>query len=532
MARVAARILAAALLITLVACSPSPDGGTVKSASAEQTVATRPLRIAVLTLYHESNVFLPNETTLQDFVFPGSPVEGEEVFTLQDEMGGFAKVAREFGGVELVGIESPREPKTGMGSGWVQRAAFDQIVGRMQEQLSKKGPFDGVYMALHGAMSVRGIDRTEAEIARRVRETVGPKAVIAATFDPHGNEDQEFFKWANLAFAYKYYPHYDANLQGERAARMLIRTIRKDFNPVVAVRKPPILTPDVNQWTGVSPWMDFVERALTWEARYPDTFVNLFYGFPWADVPDVGMCVEVITNGDAQRANEIADDLAAFAWQHRVEMMSVTKISSLQQAMDKLSALKGPQQRPVVLADYSDRSGNAVWILGEVVKRDLANVYFATIRDAQALDALVTSHAKTGDDVDLNVGGYWDASSGKPVRIRGKLVYMGPGIGKPHETWAVIRFGRNNILVLSPFLEQIIQPKLLEYAGLEPKDFEVFVLKTRVHFRRGFMDTGFAKTALLVEPPGNLLGTVHLEALPYERVKLKDYFPWGDPRWP
>ena len=40
-------------------------------------------------------------------------------------------------------------------------------------------------------MAVRGIPRPEAEIAKRVRELVGPNVPIAASFDLHGNEDKE-----------------------------------------------------------------------------------------------------------------------------------------------------------------------------------------------------------------------------------------------------------------------------------------------------------------------------------------------------
>ena len=58
--------------------------------------------------------------------------------------------------------------------------------------LKAQGPFDGVYLSLHGAMGVRGVARPEADIARRVREIVGGKAFIVGTFDPHGNEDAEF----------------------------------------------------------------------------------------------------------------------------------------------------------------------------------------------------------------------------------------------------------------------------------------------------------------------------------------------------
>ena len=68
----------------------------------------------------------------------------------------------------------------------------------MIEGLRKEGPFDGVYLSLHGAMAVRGVARPEAELARRVRAAVGPKAAIAATFDLHGNEDDEFLKHADM----------------------------------------------------------------------------------------------------------------------------------------------------------------------------------------------------------------------------------------------------------------------------------------------------------------------------------------------
>src|SRR5262249_27472705 len=155
-------------------------------------------------------------------------------------MGGFVKVAREFDGVELVGIESPLWPKTGTGSGWITHDAYATFLGKMITDIKADGPFDGVYLCLHGAMAVRGVHRPEADIARRVREVVGPKVFIAATFDLHGNEDEEFLRHADLAFCVKYFPHYDGYLQGERAARTLVRAIRGDYKPTHQTVKVPI----------------------------------------------------------------------------------------------------------------------------------------------------------------------------------------------------------------------------------------------------------------------------------------------------
>src|SRR5215469_4859089 len=196
-------------------------------------MARSPIRIAVLHFQHETVTFLRNDTTLNDFVYPGSPARGEALLASAPKsyMGGFVQVAREFDGVELVGIESPLWPKTGSGSGWLTQDAYETYVGRMIAQLTAEGPFDGVYLCVHGAMAARGIPRPEAELARRVREVVGPRTFIAGTFDPHGNEDEAFLEFADLAFCAKYFPHYDEYLQGTRAARTLIRAIRNDYDP-------------------------------------------------------------------------------------------------------------------------------------------------------------------------------------------------------------------------------------------------------------------------------------------------------------
>ncbi|HUN44844.1 MAG TPA: M81 family metallopeptidase [Acetobacteraceae bacterium] len=107
-------------------------------------------------------------------------------------------MACEFGAVDLVGIESPLWPCTGTGSGWITTEAFETFVGRMIEELQRQAPFDGAYLCVHGAT---GVPRPEAALVKRVRAAIGPAAFIAGTFDPHGNEDKEFLRHADTAFA-------------------------------------------------------------------------------------------------------------------------------------------------------------------------------------------------------------------------------------------------------------------------------------------------------------------------------------------
>jgi microcystin degradation protein MlrC len=489
------------------------------------------IRIGVLHFSHETVTFLKNDTTLDDFIYPGSPAKGEALLTFDPKyfMGGFVKMAREFDGVELVGIESPLWPKTYMGSGWVTQEAYETLVGRMIEEIKLAKPFDGIYLCLHGAMAVRGVPRPEAELARRVREAVGPKAFIAATFDLHGNEDEAFLKYADMAFAVKYFPHYDGYLQGERAARTLVRAIRGDYKPTHVTTKIPIISPTVLQWTGASPWMDLIQRALVWEAREPDVYVNVFFGFPFADVPDVGMTVQVLTNGNPELAVTISRDMAETAWRQREALLTSAKIHTIPEGVTLAKQAVATGQTPVVLADHSDRSGYATWLLKEIIAQNLSNTLIATIADAKATAKLKAQGAKAGDAFDMEIGGLTDESAGQPVRIQGTILDAVEGHG---QFWVCIKFGRDNVLILSTYLVQIMEPFSLINLGLDINAFQVMAIKSRVHFRRGFHDNGFAKTILLVEPAEPFLGTVRLDKLPYENVDLKKFYPYGNPVFP
>ena len=490
----------------------------------------KPIRIAVLKFSHETVTFLPYDTTAADFTYEGSPARGEALLMCEpaNYIGGFVKVAREFAGVELVGIESPLDSRTGSGSGWLTEECYNGFVGAMIAELKAEGPFDGVYLSVHGAMAARGVPRPEAELARRVREAVGPGVVIGATFDPHGNEDEEFLRHADMAFTVKYYPHYDGYGQGERCARTMVRAIRGDYAPAHVTAKVPIISPTVLQWTGASPWMDLVQRALTWEAREPDTYVNFFFGFPWSDVPDVGMTFQVLTNNKPELARRIADDMASTAWRQRKALLNTTTIHPIRDgvALAKQAVAEGAV--PVVLADHSDRSGYATWLLREIIAQELSRTLIVTVADRPAVEALVAAGVKAGDPFDRAVGGLADESAGQPVPVKGTVLAVSGGLRRgDKDVWVQVGFGDGNVLVISPYLAQVLEPASLRDVGIDPAAFDVIAIKSRVHFRRGFDDTGFAKTILLVEPEQPFLGTVRLDGLRYENVELGRYYPYS-----
>jgi microcystin degradation protein MlrC len=67
----------------------------------------------------------------------------------------------------------------------------------------------------------------------------------------------------------------------------------------------------------------------------------------------------------------------------------------------------------VVLADHSDRSGSATWILQQVIAQDLSDVLLATIADRTAAEAVRAKGLKGGDPFDMDMGGLADESAGQ-----------------------------------------------------------------------------------------------------------------------
>ena len=72
-------------------------------------------------------------------------------------------------------------------------------------------------------------------------------------------------------------------------------------------------------------------------------------------------------------------------------------------------------------------------------------------------------------------------------------------------------------------------PDAFRIGPIDPADYEVFVVKSRAHFRRGFDETGYARTIVIVEAPEPFVGTTFLDALPYENVDLSEHYPYGAP---
>lgn len=494
------------------------------------------MRIAVASFSHETCTLCPRPTTVEDFerggVYYGDKVL-DRVRGIPTYMNGFIKAAEEESDVELVGVLSAAKSWGGSSGSWLTQECFDKYSLGIEEGLKKAGELDGVLLALHGGMAVTGVPRPEAEIVRRARRAVG-NIPIFVTFDMHGNEDQEIVDTADGVFSIKTFPHIDSDETGVAAAKCLFATIRGDFKPTMALKKPGVISPGVFQHTGSHPMKDIIARAKEWEEKELNArWVSSMPGFPYADVPDAGFTVIALTNDDQELAERIADDMADLVWSLRVPLAS-RKLPKPKEGVERVLKLVAEGKTPVIIADHSDRTGDGTHVLEQLLNHGAKNFGISTIKDPKAVLEIM-DEADVGDTVTVKVGGY-EYLSGNPVELTGRVEFLGDGdylksgpMSKGSKTLlgptAVLDLGNNNHVVISSTLHQVTDSAGFTAFGIDFESLEIMSLKSRVHFR-AFYET-VAGSIVEIDSPG--LGIADLTTIDYRNVP-KDIYPFVEER--
>jgi microcystin degradation protein MlrC len=173
------------------------------------------------------------------------------------------------------------------------------------------------------------------------------------------------------------------------------------------------------------------------------------------------MTIQAITNGNQPLADTIAKDMARFAWRQRDALLHAAKVYTVAEGVATARQAIGNGETPVVLADHSDRSGYATWLLQEVIAQHLSRVLIATVADQKVTARLKANDVKPGDAFDMDVGGMVHDSAGPAVRIQGMVAHI---IERRGRLGVCVKFGRDNMLVISPYLLQIMEPSWLACA--------------------------------------------------------------------
>ena len=306
----------------------------------------------------------------------------------------------------------------------------DRMVRRLAS-LVADGGVDGVYLDIHGAMSVVGMDDAEGDLVTALRQVVGPEALIAAPMDLHGNVSPVLARELDLPTCYRMAPHEDAWETRERSARDLVDWLGRDERPVRAWVPVPILLAGEQTSTRVEPARSLYGRLPEVTARSGVTDAGIWVGYAWADEPRCHATV-LVTGSDAAAVTSAAEEVAAQLWRVREEFDFVAPTGTLDEAIDAaLVHVARGGAGPYLVSDSGDNpgaggSGDVTWTLTRLLGRaDLTGpgapvTYVASVFDAVAIEELFA--APLGEQVSVTVGARVDDRVSGPVSVTGVLL--------------------------------------------------------------------------------------------------------------
>jgi microcystin degradation protein MlrC len=326
---------------------------------------------------------------------------------------------------------------------------------------------------------------------------------------------------------------------GERAARVIVRTIRGEVRPSMRWGNRPMLPHVMRQGTHEEPNRGLQAACVAHEQAGRALACSVFVGFPHADIREAGLSAVVCTDAAPERAESIRDELLEAAWAARERF--VYRAEPLAGSVARAKALgdapASGRGGPIVMLDHCDNvaSGGTMdttAVLAEMLRQDLRDAVFYAIHDPESVRAAIA--AGVGAEITLSVGGKSPMPSigapAQPLTVTGRVRRitdgqyrlrgpMGAGAQANNGPTVVLQVGGIELVLMSLYQE----PCDLEcfYAlGIDPTRRRFMAIKSRVHWRAGLGDLARE----VVECSGVGVTTSDYSLLKFERVR-RPVFP-------
>jgi microcystin degradation protein MlrC len=474
---------------------------------------------------HESNTFTPLRTDRAAFVAQSltfGPALLDEWRDAHHEVGGFIEAAQVEGFDLLPLLMAWATP-----SGPVADAVVEEVTGTLVDELHRQ-KLDGLLLALHGAMVTESYPDGDGEVLARLRRALGPEFPIVVTFDLHGNLSPQQIEACGAAVAYRTCPHVDQRECGRRAAALLVRWLRGDVRPCQALAKPHLLVNIMVHDTSCEPLKSFMAEARELENRPGILACSLLPGFAYADVPQMGPAVVVVTDNDPQLAQREADGLARHLWEARERLAA-----RLPDAATAVAQALRAERRPVVLVDTGDNVGggsaaDGTLLLSELLRQGATDSVVCLYAPAEAQEC---AGAGIGQTVTFAVGGKVDRLHGEPVPVTGRVRVLHDGTYCEREIrhggrrsnhmglTALVEITGRNLLVLTSQRHPPFSLGQLTCLGIQPVAQRVLVVKAAIAYKAAYVP--IAGTIIEVDTPG--LTAVNPERFRYRHIRRPMY---------
>lgn len=434
--------------------------------------------VLIAEVKQEVSSFNPVPSRYGDFVV----LLGAEIIARhwgsRSEIGGALPVFEAKRGVELVPTYSARAITSG---GTLRAADFARIAGEFRDALRAAPLPDGCYFSLHGAMAAEGEEDPEGFLLSEARKILGETVPFVVSLDLHGILTDRMLEQSDAVVVYHTYPHVDFASTGERAARLLLRIMAGEVDPVTATVRVPALVRGDELITATGRIRHVIEAAKAIEASPGGLSAGMFWGNPFTDVPDLRSNSLVVTDGDADRAAREAVRLASLFWEHHETMRQ--SLVSLEEAVRLTLAETGGT---VILMDAADApssgaSGDSNAVLRALLEAGHQGSILAPVVDPGAVEAAFA--AGVGGTVRTTVGAALDPRRFRPlpvearVRLLGDGEYRGEAGGRTSAGRTAVLQAGNATLVVTTRPVSLHDRGLFWAHGQDPRRFDAVVVK-------------------------------------------------------
>lgn len=451
------------------------------------------MKFVIAMMKHETNTFSPVPTFLSRFG-PDGPYLGSAAYTAflntGTPMGAFIDLAKESGAQIVTPVAAEAFP-----SGIVSKDAYDSITTAICTAVSEG--CDAVFLDLHGAMVTETTDDGEGTLLERIR-AIAPEVPIAVALDLHCNLTESIVNNCTAIVGYKTYPHVDMYRAGRHVGEIVIRALKGEIHPVMSWANRPLLAATLRMGTDNSPMKELIAAALAAE-KSDCLAATVFGGFPLADIQNAGVSSVVVTDGSLDAGRKICAQLLDSAWQSRADFVYLSE--PLAESVARAKAL---EDGPVLLIDHADNCASGgtqdtMAVVSEILRQGLQDVAVGAIYDPEAVEQMIS--AGVGATLTLDLGGKTDLSAigrqGEPLTVTGKVRVISDGeftVRGPMYTGVRAFLGKTAVLDTGSVEFVVISRHhepwdlgIFRSVGIEPTAKKYLVLKSRIHYRAGFL---------------------------------------------
>ncbi|MGR9416089.1 M81 family peptidase [Rhizobium leguminosarum] len=359
--------------------------------------------------------------------------------------------------------------------GPVSRATYEAFKGEFLERLKPMLPLDGLYLAMHGAMYVEGMEDAEGDWISAARALVGEDCTVSASYDLHGNVTQRIIDALDIYSTYRTAPHIDVEETMRRSVCMLVKSLKTGVRPTLLWAPIPVVLPGERTSTVDEPAKSLYDMLPGIDAIDGVWDASLMVGYVWADEPRA-TAAAIMTGTDRAVLEREANRLAKAYWDAREDFVFGCETGSVEECVER--AIASPTA-PVVLAESGDNPtgggvGDRADVLAELIARDATGVVFAGIADKAATEACYA--AGIGSELELSVGASLDTKGSKPVFARFTVKFLHE-TSDPADRQAVVSVSGIDLVLSAkrrPYHNIVDFTRL----GLDPHRAKIIVVKS------------------------------------------------------